>query len=121
LRRRQRNLSPALAKAGLAGATAGHGTALSLLKEMTVSKVLGVAGVVVLAGASWLAWSLWWPWWPAKPPPLALNGTWTRLNKPQPLGHILPGYCFALRPDGQLYVVNSEAGGRIQKRDRDGN
>jgi RNA polymerase sigma factor (sigma-70 family) len=108
------------AQAALAGAAAGHGTALTFLKGMTASKIgLSVASAVVLAGASWLAWSLWGPWWPAEPPALALNGTWTRLDKPQPLGHIVWGECFALDPDGQLFVPEPQ-GVRIQKRDRDG-
>jgi RNA polymerase sigma factor (sigma-70 family) len=110
-----------LANTALASAGAGPGTALTLLKGMTVSKVsLSVASVVGIAGVTWLAWSLWWPWWPAKPPPLVLNGTWTVLSKAQPLGHIQPEWIFTLDPEGQLYVADSEQGGRIQKRDRDG-
>jgi RNA polymerase sigma factor (sigma-70 family) len=106
------------AQAALASATAGHGSTLTFLKAMTASKVgLGLASAVVLAGAVWLAWSLWGP---PKLPPLALNGTWTRLDKPQPLGHIRGLGAFALDPDGQLYVSDWEEGWRIQKRDRDG-
>jgi hypothetical protein len=113
-------LAGSLAKAAWTSAGAGHGTALSFLKHMMTSKFgVGVASAVVLAGAVGLAWSLRWPWWPAKPPPLALNGTWTRLDKPQPLGHIVSGECFALDPDGQLYVPEPHGVG-IQKRDRDG-
>jgi hypothetical protein len=103
-------------------AAAGHGTTLTFLKFVTTSKIsLGVASAVVLAGASWFAWSWWWPWSRTKAPPLALNGTWTRLDKPQPLGHMVEGYSFTLDPDGQLYVADPEGSGRIQKRDRDGN
>jgi hypothetical protein len=107
------------AQAALASAT-GHGTALTFLKGMTASRMgFSMISAVVLAGASWLALS---SWWPAKPPPLALNGTWARLNQPQPLGSIdssLP--CFTLDSDEQLYVADDEEGGRIQKRDRNGN
>jgi sugar lactone lactonase YvrE len=110
-----------LAKSALTSAAAGHGSTLTVLKGLTASKVsLGVAGAMVLAGAAWLSWRQWWPWWPPKPPPLALNGTWTRLDKPQPIGHIQPEWVFAVSPDGQLYVGDSEENGRIQKRDHDG-
>jgi RNA polymerase sigma factor (sigma-70 family) len=115
-------IAASLANAALAGAAAGHGTTLTLLKLMTTSKIsLGVAGAVVLAGAAWLSWRQWWPRWPAKPSPLALNGTWTRLDKPQPLGHLSYYFIFALDPDGQLYIADGEEGGRIEKRDRNGN
>ena len=111
-----------LAKAGLASAAVGHGTALSFLKGMTASRIgLSAASVIGIAGASWLAWSLWGSWWPAKPPPLALNGTWTVLSKAQPPGHVVEPWALALDPDDQLYVAHSEGGGRIQKRDRNGN
>lgn len=111
-----------LGTASLAGAAAGHETALTFLKSLTASKVgVSVAGAVAIAGASWLAWSLWGPWLRPKPPPLALNGTWTRLNKPQPLGYLssVP-WAFALDPDGRLYVADDEQGGRIQRLDHDG-
>ena len=72
-----------LADAALASAAAGHGTGVTFLKGMTAPKIgLSVASVIGIAGVTWLAWSLWEPWWPAKPPPLALNGTWTRLSTP---------------------------------------
>jgi RNA polymerase sigma factor (sigma-70 family) len=94
-------LIESLAKAALTSAGAGPGTAVTFLKHLTTSKIgVGVASAVVLAAATGLAWSVWWPWQPAKPTPLALNGTWTRLNKPQPLGCILSGLAFALDRPG---------------------
>jgi RNA polymerase sigma factor (sigma-70 family) len=118
--------APAEVVAGLAntvliGRAAGHGTSLTPLKGVITSKAgLSVASAVLLAGAGWLAWSWWGSWWQAKPPPLALNGTWTRLDMPELLGHIKGLRALMVGPEGEVYVADEEGGGRIQKRDRNG-
>jgi hypothetical protein len=115
-------LVASVASAALTSAAAGHGTTLTFLKLMTTSKVsLIVAGAVVLAGAPWLAWTLRRPLFPPKPTPLALSGTWTVLSKPQPLGHVIFPTAIALSREGELYVADIPAGGRIQKRELNGN
>jgi RNA polymerase sigma factor (sigma-70 family) len=110
------------AQAALASAATGHGTALTVLKGMTTSKIgVSVATAVGLAAASWLAWSLWGPWWPPKPPSLASNRTWTVLSKAQPLGYVVHPTAMALDGEGGLYVADGAEWGRIQKRDKSGN
>jgi RNA polymerase sigma factor (sigma-70 family) len=107
-----------LANAAVASAAAGHGTSLTFLKGLTTAKIgLSVAGIAVV---TWLAWSLWGPWLPAKPPPMALNGTWTLLSTPQPLGHVIWPWALAIDADGAFYVTDGAQGGRIQKRDLNG-
>jgi len=81
-----------------------------------------VAGICLsCALLIWMAWTFLCPLFAAESTAPTLNGSWTLLSKPQPLGHVSSARAVAIDGKGELYVADTTEGGRIQKRDLNGN